>query len=83
MIDFSALNIPPPAPYSSTEPDKQRENLAYVCVQILQQLYTNNVKLEDLDVVRALKDLQYNHLVFDFGAIRIILDGRTVTFEEG
>ena len=34
------------------------------------------------DLVQAVKDLQYNHIVFDLGTMRIILDGRTVTFQE-
>lgn len=35
------------------------------------------------DLVQAVKDLQYNHIVFDLGTMRMILDGRTVTFQEG
>lgn len=83
MIDFSSLTIPTPGPYQDTNPHRQRENLCYVLLQILGQLNTNAVELPDIDVVKALKDLQFNHIVFDLGAIRIILDGRTVTFEEG
>lgn len=81
-INFSSLTIPTPASYSETDPEKQRENLAYVCLQLLQQLNSDDVIL-DIDVIQSLKDLQFNHIVFDLGTMRIILDGRTVTFQEG
>jgi len=47
-IDFGLLTIPTPEPFDKTQPEKQRENLAYIVMQILQQAQANGWTLKEL-----------------------------------
>jgi hypothetical protein len=69
-IDFDAITWPTPAAYDSADPHKQRENLAYVWLQILSQC----AGTLDVDVADALKALQFNNATIRTGAgLEIIL----------
>lgn len=42
MISLSSITIPTPQPYDKTQPERQRENLSYVLLQILQEAKAAN-----------------------------------------
>lgn len=44
-IDFTGLNISMPEPFDKTQPERQRENLACVALQVLQILKNNTYTL--------------------------------------
>lgn len=65
MISLSDITIPEPHPYDAQDPQKQRENLAYVALQILTAAKANgdidpfgilanrpliNIELDDLGI---------------------------------
>jgi len=102
-VTLSGVTFPTPAPYDSKDPHKQRENLCYVALQILQAFQGAGFKFGDFDkatkdgvdiktaidgvsvtvsptdlapLVQAVKDLQYNDNVIDFGVFRIELRGK-------
>lgn len=90
-ITSAQITVPTPEPYDSADPDKQRENLAYVALQLCSLAKQAGVKLTYTDddvtpvglrldgVALAARDLQYNDQVIDLGAFKIILSGRTVS----
>lgn len=91
-INSAQITVPTPGPYDSTDPDKQRENLAYVALQLCSLAKQAGVKLTYTDdatpvglrldgVALAVRDLQYNDQVIDLGALKIIFSGRTVSIE--
>jgi hypothetical protein len=46
QIDLSTLTIPTPEPYDKKNPEQQRENMAFVALQILQQVAAFGTILE-------------------------------------
>ena len=56
-IDLSTITIPTPEPYQKNEPDQQRENLAFVVLQVIETIKQQN-PIFDVDIVQAIKDLQ-------------------------
>ena len=53
-VTLSGVTFPTPAPYDSKDPHKQRENLCYVALQILQAFQGAGFKFGDFD--KATKD---------------------------
>lgn len=76
MIDLTGITIPTPTPYSATDPQQQRENLCYVLLQVLQKFQAAET---DVDVVTALKDLQFENITFTFGNLKVVFDGKTAS----
>lgn len=80
---LSGIVIPTPeASYSEEFPHRNAEYFFYACLQLLQQLAAQNFTIADAEEVtknaltQAVKDLQYNDNVIDFGVFRIELRGR-------
>lgn len=90
-LSLAPVTIPTPEPYDAAHPDKQRENCAYVALQVLAQAKQQGVKLTytDIDgapigwrldgVERATRDLAWNGQVIDLGPIQIVLTNRTLS----
>jgi hypothetical protein len=53
-MTLSGVTFPTPAPYDSKDPNKQRENLCYVLLQVLQSFQSAGFKFGDVD--KATKD---------------------------
>lgn len=78
LINFSNITIPTPEPFSMSQPAYNRETLAYVVAQILNELKLNGFQLMfpesstvtgDLQTVLtqikdAIKDLQFGTITF-------------------
>jgi hypothetical protein len=71
-IDFSAIITATPEPYNPFRPDKQRENLAAVWMQILDQL-ADQGEILDIDLIEVIKALQFNNAVIRWGDLEITL----------
>lgn len=58
-ITLSGVTIPTPQPYSDKDPLKQQENLAYVQLQVCQQLQAANFRIPDAqEVTRLVQEIQ-------------------------
>jgi hypothetical protein len=90
-LDFSQLTIPTPEPYDGGAKDKQRENLAYVVLQLIALAKQSGVKLTYTDVDTppttglrldgielATKELIWNGQTIDLGPFKIILHNRAI-----
>jgi len=88
-LDLSLITVPTPEPYLKNEPDRQRENLAYVGLQLLAQAKQQGVKVTYTDVdegdtiglqldgtAQATRDLQWQNQTFDLGPLKIIVSNR-------
>jgi len=53
IIEFTGLTLPTEEPFDKAQPEKQRENLAYVCLQIIRKLkqYQFTLKVPEESVV--------------------------------
>jgi len=93
IVDLTQLTIPTPEPFDKTQPERQRENLAYVGMQILslfkQAGVTISSKIVDgsmtIDVdglTQAVNDLQFQGIILDSNGTQIYLtrkSGGTIT----
>jgi hypothetical protein len=95
-IDFSQVSVPTPELYANSTPDKQRENLAYVALQLCAQAKQQGVKLTYTDnddpptvglrldgAEQATKDLAWNSQTIDLGPFKIHLHNRAISVEMG
>jgi hypothetical protein len=74
MAALTTVTIPTPEPYDASNPDKQRENLCYVVLQILLAAKTNNESVSlDTDA------LTFNGQVLDLGFLRVTMDGKVTS----
>lgn len=76
-ITLTGVTIPTPAPYYDKDPLKQQENLAYVQLQICQQLQAASFRIPDAqEVTRLVQELQT--LNTNLTAIKTAIDGITL-----
>ena len=81
-IDVSLITFPIPEPFDKTQPEKQRENLAFVQLQILEQFrdaVIDSGGMLDIDIVGALTALQFNHAEIRLGDLEIVLTTNTAS----
>jgi len=94
LINFANVTIPTPQPFDKNQPEQNRENMAYIVAQILQELKTNGFTLTfpetstvtgDLttlltQIKEALDALKYNDEVIELG--NLLIHHKGVTIEE-
>lgn len=78
MITCATLIVPTPEPYNETAPNKQRENLAYVALQMIGQMQQTGDVIEP-GLTQAVQDLKYNGQIIDLGPLKIQLTGQTLS----
>jgi hypothetical protein len=97
LIDFSAITVPTPEPYDNNRAERQRENMAYVVNQILQQMQQNGIILEIPETVGvqpagsmqgiedALRDLVMTGYSIQIGPLKFAVHGQVglASIEEG
>ena len=97
LVEFGLITVPTPEPFDSNRAEKQRENLAYVVNQIIQQMQQNNVKLEIPDtfgvdvtgnmagVEDAIRDLLSVGYTIKLGPLKFVKHGQVglASVEEG
>jgi hypothetical protein len=74
MLYLDTIDIPTPTPYDRDDPLKQTENLSYVLLQILAAAKTAAI---DLDIIDAVKSLQFNQINIDLGDVKITMTGKS------
>ena len=52
-VNLSTITFPTPEPFDKTQPEKQRENMAFVMLQVLEAFKQQNPTI-DIDIVQAL-----------------------------
>jgi hypothetical protein len=81
LVDLSQLTIPTPEPFDKSQPERQRENLAYVAMQVLDLFKQAGVQISsrglDGSISQGLLDLQYEGVVLDLGPIKVIKTHKT------
>jgi hypothetical protein len=86
-IDLKLLTIPLPQPYDDKDPDRQRENWAYVKLQVAdlikQAVIADPVSagLLEIDLVSAIHALQFNHATVKIGDVEIVLTSSTASVD--
>lgn len=81
MLDISPISIPTPEPYDDQNPERQRENLAFVALQIIQLLHAQQPVLSvGDDLVQAVRDLQFSTAHIKIGElVDIHISRKTLT----
>lgn len=71
-VELGSITFPAPEPYDPAHPERNRENLAYLLIQVLDRVVQGQETL-DLDIVEAVRGLQFNHATIRWGDVEIIL----------
>ena len=80
-VDLTLVVTPTPEPFDKTQPEKQRENMAFVMMQVIDQFIQQQGTL-DIDIVEAIKALQFNHAVVRWGDLEITLSNQSYSETE-
>lgn len=74
FITLGSVTIPVPGPYNDKDPLRQQENLAYVQLQICQQLQATGFRIPDAqEVTRLVEELQTLNTKLD--ALKTAVEG--------
>lgn len=77
VVELSSITVPTPEPYDDKDPDRQRENLAYVALQVIAQMQAHSMTVSAAmlngDLVQALEDLQYQGVVLEAQGVQLFV----------
>jgi hypothetical protein len=79
---LTGITVPTPEPYNDENVHKQRENLAYVVLQMIAQAKQEGFTISDSGIEDAIKTLQWNTVMLDLGPIKILLDNTSLAVEQ-